>query len=54
MLERRLVRSRDPDLRSRESHKDLAVRCSITLRIRLSECLGRGRLRCAAGTRVPG
>jgi hypothetical protein len=28
MLERRHVRGRDPDLRSRGSHEDLAVRCS--------------------------
>ena len=34
------VRGRDPDLRNRGSHEDLAVRCFITLRIRLSECFG--------------
>ena len=44
-LERQSVQGRDPnpsEIRSRE--KDLAVRCSFTLRIRLSECFAGGRL----------
>jgi hypothetical protein len=37
----------------RGSHEDLAVRCSITLRIRLSECFERGLLRRAPGLEFP-
>ena len=47
------VRGRDPDLRSRGSHEDLAVRCFITLRIQLSECFVPARFAWAPGLEFP-